>query len=259
MNRSTLQRSRRAIEGCRPLPSPRLAHGYAEAMNRADLCRHRAGRGSGVGDATPRALEQAAHPLAAGRRVGRKVEHHRQAGLQQRHDHESPITSRRRPGVAHIVVDRLLLVLVEAGEPGILADQERGRPRRELGGERRFSGGDLAADHVERRTLPRLPFRPSVNSPAPAAFTVAAPGLRWYEPGRAGNVGTTHRGSTEMTWQPEMDELRRRQEMAQAHGRRRQGQAPARWRPAHRARAHRPAGRPGLVPRDRQRRRQGRV
>ena len=40
---------------------------------------------------------------------------------------------------------------------------------------------------------------------------------------------------------------------------RRQGQAPARRRPAHRARAHRPAGRQGLLPRDRRDRRQGRV
>ena len=50
-----------------------------------------------------------------------------------------------------------------------------------------------------------------------------------------------------MSWQPEMDELRRREELAEAHGRRREGQAPARRRPAHHPRAHRPAGRPGLA------------
>ena len=61
-----------------------------------------------------------------------------------------------------------------------------------------------------------------------------------------------------MSWQPEMDELRRRQALASAWAGR-QGQAPARRRPADGARAHRPAARPGLVPRDRQHRRQGRV
>jgi len=54
-------------------------------------------------------------------------------------------------GVADIVLDRLLLILVETGEPSIFADPNRARAHRQPGGERRFSGGDLAADHVERR------------------------------------------------------------------------------------------------------------
>ena len=62
-----------------------------------------------------------------------------------------------------------------------------------------------------------------------------------------------------MTWQPELDELRARERMAREMGGADKVEAPARRRPAHGARAHRPAGRPGQLPRDRRHRRQGRV
>ena len=62
-----------------------------------------------------------------------------------------------------------------------------------------------------------------------------------------------------MSWQPELDELRDARAHGPRDGRRRQGQAPARRRPAHGARAHRRAGRPGQLPRDRHHRRQGRI
>src|SRR4030095_13044838 len=45
-----------------------------------------------------------------------------------------------------------------------------------------------------------------------AAFAVAAAGRRWYERNRPNTRGFA------MTWQPEMDELRRRQEMAKRMG-----------------------------------------
>jgi len=92
-------------------------------------------------------LEETAHPLATGRRVGGKVEHHRQARLEQRHDmvaHRLAQSTR----IAHIILERLLLILVETGEPRIFDNANRARTRRQPGRERRLSGGNLAADHV---------------------------------------------------------------------------------------------------------------
>ena len=124
------------------------------------------------------------------------------------------------------------------------------------------------ADHVEeaeklRRDQESPPARAIagfVGTRAPARRHRS--GSRLYEENLIDGIVYDHKNNTR----------KRRHELAtgdgraappsgddEAHGRRRQGQAPARWRPAHGARAHRPAARQGFLPRDRQRRRQGRV
>ena len=64
-------------------------------------------------------------------------------------------------------------------------------------------------------------------------------------------------GLRAMSWEPELEELRRREELARQMGGRRAGRAPARERAAHRARADRAPVRRRQLPRDRRDRRQG--
>ena len=99
-----------------------------------------------------RLFEKAAHPLPVGQRVGGKVEHDRQAGAQQRLDmatHHLAQAAR----VAGVLGHRALFVAVERGQPDVLADQDRVGRVGQAPGQRRLAGGDLAANHMQRRRL----------------------------------------------------------------------------------------------------------
>jgi len=93
---------------------------------------------------------QGAQPLAIGRRVGRKVQHH--AGARPEHvGNQRPHHRPHLAGKAHVVGHRVDLLRVQPGEPVILAQQDR----RVFGcqglGQCRLAGGDLAAHQMKRR------------------------------------------------------------------------------------------------------------
>lgn len=100
----------------------------------------------------PRLLDQGAHPRAAGEGVRGEIQDDGHTGSQQRHQmRRHPMAEASR--IAHIVGKACLFAGIEPGKPLILGHDDGVRKGGESGGERRFSGGDLAAQEMQRRFL----------------------------------------------------------------------------------------------------------